>query len=343
MMKIIGNKKEWDALLDKVAGYDFYHTYDYHINCAHDDEEIALISYTTKDTIIAFPVLIRPIKNSSFFDVTSVYGYGGPLSKNITPDTNLTPFYNKLRIYFQQKNIICAYSSLNPYIDNQKRILSGLGKIENISKIVNLNLKQTLEEQESNFSKTTKRYINRNKKLFYSRIGKTKEDVAIFIDMYYKTMSRLQANENYFFKEDYFYDILKSNQYNAEIVFAVAKDTNTIASAALIIKTDKTIIQYHLSGTLEEYKHLSPIRFILNEVRVQGTLEGYSYFNLGGGFGGNHDSLFDFKASFSNDYKKFKVWKYILNTEEYNTLSSQNKNLTPLLKTSFFPLYRYNK
>lgn len=165
MMKIIGNKKEWDALLDNVAGYDFYHTYDYHINCAHDDEEIALISYTTKDTLIAFPVLIRPIKNSSFFDVTSVYGYGGPLSKNITPDTNLTPFYNKLRIYFQQKNIICAYSSLNPYIDNQKRILSGLGKIENISKIVNLNLKQTLEEQESNFSKTTKRYINRNKKI----------------------------------------------------------------------------------------------------------------------------------------------------------------------------------
>lgn len=343
MIEVIKHKKEWDALLDIVDGYDFYHTYDYHINCALENEEIELISYKEQDTTIAFPVLIRPIKNSSFFDVTSVYGYGGPLSKNITPDTNLTPFYNKLHIYFQQKNIICTYSSLNPYIDNQKKILSGIGKIENVSKIVNINLRLPLEEQEFNFSKTTKRYIKRNKKLFYSRIGKTKEDVSIFIDLYYKTMSRLNASENYFFKEEYFYNILKSKQYNAEIVFAVTKNTNINASAALVIKTNNTIIQYHLSGTLEEYKHLSPIRFILNEVRIQGTLEGYSYFNLGGGFGGNHDSLFDFKASFSNDYKKFKIWKYILNNNEYETLSSKNKNLTPLVKTSFFPLYRYNK
>tara|TARA_R110002049_G_scaffold293219_5_gene478111 strand:- start:1085 stop:2119 length:1035 start_codon:yes stop_codon:yes gene_type:complete len=341
MLKVIDSEEKWDGVLKCVDMYDFYHTYDYHCNCAKKNEKAILICYTQDEILIALPLVIRPIKNTSFFDATSVYGYGGPLSKNITADFNFTTFYTKLRLYFQKKNIVSVYSSLNPYIDNQKRILSGLGKIEKIGKIVNIDLQQSLTEQEANFSKTTKRYTTRNKKLFYSKISKTKEDVGKFIALYYKTMNRLDANDNYFFDEAYFNKLIESTAYTAQVIFAITKDTHKIASAVLLVKTNHTIIQYHLSGSLEEYKHLSPIRFLLNEIRILGTTAGYTYFNLGGGFGGKQDSLFDFKASFSNDYRKFKVWKYIVNPKVYNTLTRENKNTTVLTETVFFPLYRY--
>ena len=44
---------------------------------------------------------------------------------------------------------------------------------------------------------------------------------------------------------------------------------------------------------------LSPIRLLIDEARIQGSLENYKYFNLGGGLGNQIDSLFHFKASFS--------------------------------------------
>ncbi|MCK0156860.1 aminoacyltransferase [Cellulophaga sp. F20128] len=341
MLEIITKKEEWDGVLSEVDMFDFYHSYDYHKNCAKENEESVLFCYREDAIVIALPLLIRPIKDTSYFDATSVYGYGGPLSKNITAAVNVTVFYTELQQYLSKRNIIAVYSSLNSYIDNQKRILSGLGKIEKIGKIVNIRLDQSISEQEASFSKTTRRYTNRNKKIFYSRFGNTQKDVDVFIALYYKTMNRLEASEGYFFKEEYFYKLMESNAYTAEVIFAITKDTHQIASAVLFVKTNNTIIQYHLSGTLEEYKHLSPIRFLLNEIRIQGTNDGYTYFNLGGGFGGKQDSLFDFKASFSNDYQKFKVWKYIVNPKIYNALTRENTNITARTKTKFFPLYRY--
>lgn len=341
MLEIIGSKEKWNDVLKEVDMYDFYHTYDYHMNCANENEEAVLFCYREDAIVIALPLLIRPIKNTPYYDATSVYGYAGPLSKNITADFNFTTFYTKLRLYFQKKNIVSVYSSLNPYIDNQKRVLSGLGKIEKIGKIVNIRLDQSISKQEASFSKTTKRYTTRNKKLFYSRIGTTNEDIAVFISLYYHTMNRLEASEGYYFDEAYFHKIIESSAYTAQVIFAITKDTHKIASAVLLVKTNHTIIQYHLSGTLAEYKHLSPIRFLLNEIRILGTTAGYTYFNLGGGFGGKQDSLFDFKASFSNDYRKFKVWKFIVNPKIYNALTRENTNITAVTKTKFFPLYRY--
>ena len=104
-----------------------------------------------------------------------------------------------------------------------------------------------------------------------------------------------------------------------------------------MIKTD-SIIQYHISGTRDKYLHLTPIRVLIDEMRIRGTEQGYKYFNLGGGLGSSEDSLFNFKASFSKDFKDFKIWKYVVNQSLYENLVKQYSDLNG--NQEFFPLYR---
>jgi lipid II:glycine glycyltransferase (peptidoglycan interpeptide bridge formation enzyme) len=96
-----------------------------------------------------------------------------------------------------------------------------------------------------------------------------------------------------------------------------------------------------LSGANHEFLKLNPIKFLIDHARVKATEEGYTYFNLGGGLGGDpNDSLFKFKSSFSDDFHDFFVWKLVVNESIYKALCNENK---PSVDTDFFPLYRYNE
>ena len=73
-------------------------------------------------------------------------------------------------------------------------------------------------------------------------------------------------------------------------------------------------------------------------MRIIATNNGCKFFNLGGGLGGrDDDSLFDFKSSFSKDFKEFKLWKYIVKQDVYDDLVA--KKGVPE-DSDFFPLYR---
>ena len=82
MIRIIRDKKEWDSFLDNVDFYDFYHTYDYHELSIKKDQESILITYSQNDTLIGLPFIVRQISDTDYKDLTSVYGYAGPVSKN---------------------------------------------------------------------------------------------------------------------------------------------------------------------------------------------------------------------------------------------------------------------
>ena len=337
MIKIITQKQEWHEFLTNVDSYDFYHTYEYHIISNKEDEKPVLITYKENDSIIGLPLLIRRVFNTNYFDATSVYGYVGPIH-NINSDFNNNNFSKELNQYFIDQNIISVFSRLNPFIKNQNIVLNNLGTLTQLSKVVYIDLKKSLEDQKSVFSKTTKRYINKTRKSCSVKIGNSKKDIATFIELYYENMDRVKAKKFYYFNETYFYNFFNSQDFKTDILFAIHDETNEVISAAMMIKTND-IIQYHISGTKNDYLGLTPIRILIDEMRIKGTEQNYKYFNLGGGLGSTEDSLFNFKASFSKNFKDFKIWKYIVNQEIYNDLILENKISSD---TDFFPLYRFH-
>ncbi|TXN35985.1 peptidoglycan bridge formation glycyltransferase FemA/FemB family protein [Flagellimonas hymeniacidonis] len=338
----VTEREQWNSALEKHKVYDFYHTYGYHQLSKKKEEKAVLLAYDNIGVTIHLPLLIRPVPGqTNVYDATSVYGYPGPLctGHSISSET-ITSFKASLLDFFRENNIVSVFSRLNPFIPNQEIVLQDLGDIEILGSVVNIDLTKDVEEQRTLFSKTTKRYINKVRKICTTRISKEKEDILKFIELYYENMDRVNADQSYYFDYDYFFNFIHSPDFETDVIFAELKDTGKVISAAMMVKTNN-IIQYHISGTLNDYLEITPIRLLIDTMRIRGTEQGYTFFNLGGGLGSQNDSLLRFKSSFSKDFRDFKVWKLIVDQTKYNQLTGPKAEKVNSLDNTFFPLYRY--
>ena len=335
MIKEITSKQEWDNVLSKVDTYDFYHTYDYHIISKQEDEECVLLQFEKENYLIAIPLIIRPIKGTDYFDITSVYGYSGPVSKNISYSFNNTQFITEFKEYLFNKKIVSVFSRLNPFINHQKDILKNLGDCEDLSSVVFIDLTNDIEVQRQGYQRRIKSHINKSRRLCTIKKAQTQEEIEAFIDIYYENMNRVDAEDSYYFDKDYFFNFLKCNDFETDLLLAIDNETNQYISGVMFVKTNQ-IVQYHLSGTKTDFLNIMPVKMLIDEMRILATNKGYKYLNLGGGLGSKEDSLLRFKKSFSKELETFSLWKYIVDVDAYNKLSSKNE----VTNTNYFPAYR---
>ena len=336
MIDIIENEKDWKQILLSCDSYDFHHTYDYHLISKTENEVPILVSYRENDKIIAIPFLKRAIENTDYFDLTSVYGYAGPIYKNIDASFDNTAFKTALDQVFSELSIVSVFSRLHPYLKNQSIILDNLGQTPTLGKVVNINLELPLDEQRIQYGKSTKNRTNKCRRLCNVIQAQTNEQINTFIDIYYENMDRLSANKDYYFSRKYFFDFLKCTDFRTDILLVELKETGEVIAGSMFVKTND-IVQFHLSGTRNSALNLAPANLFLDEMRIKATEQNYKIFNLGGGIGSKEDSLFNFKSSFSKEHHEFKVWKHIVNHTIYIELTGDrllDKN------DHFFPLYR---
>jgi hypothetical protein len=343
MIEVIKSKNEWKEQIDLVEHSDFYYTYDYHQLSKNDNEEPILIKYTGDEASILIPLLLRTIENSNYKDVTSVYGYAGPLVLNIDEQFNKEDFQKELNAFFNENNIISVFTRLHPYIDHQEMILSGLGTVTTLGKVVNIDLTDTIVNQRAKFNRRLKTYLNKSRRSCKVIEGNVDEHLDAFIKLYHENMKRVEAKDSYFFSNEYYRKILSSDEYESELSLCIFNETQEIIGASMFIKKGN-IVQYHLSGLSKDHFELNPIKLIIDEMRIKSTEQGYKYFNLGGGLGSNEDSLFKFKSGFSKDLKDFKTWKYIVDEDAYESLANKMLGEDVEINTiKFFPAYRSKK
>src|SRR5205085_7449937 len=78
------------------------------------------------------------------------------------------------------------------------------------------------------------------------------------------------------------------------------------------------IIQYHLSGTVEDRLKIAPMKLVIESVRQWACQRGARLLHLGGGRTSDpQDSLLHFKKGFSNDLHTFRTWRWVLFPEVY--------------------------
>nr|WP_299341988.1 NeuD/PglB/VioB family sugar acetyltransferase [Allomuricauda sp.] len=335
--EVITEKEKWDGLLSDVETYDFYHTYDYHWLSKNPEEKPVLLKYQKKKILIGIPLLIREIEGTPFFDATSVYGYAGPISKNIPKDFDNNDLLNCLNSYFESNNIVTVFSRLNPFVPNQENILENYGEIAHQGKVVNIDLTLSPELLRQGYQRRLKGHINKARRECNVRRALDDVDFQKFIDVYYENMDRVKARKYYYFSKQYFHKITNSSDFETVVLLAEEKSSGKVIAGSMFIKSNN-IVQYHLSGSKEEYLNLNPIKLLIDEMRLLAQEENFDYMNLGGGLRGqDNDSLFRFKSSFSNDHKDFNLWKLVVNPNLYDKLIS-DKNMES--EESFFPLYR---
>ncbi|WP_374449206.1 GNAT family N-acetyltransferase [Cloacibacterium normanense] len=330
---IENHNPKWREIITKADAYDFHHTAYFH-KIDTDFPKLLLCFYNELD-FIALPVLKRPIQGTSFFDLTSVYGYAGPIFhfSSLENKQKLIDFFKEsFKNYCKENKIVSVFARLHPLI-NQSEILRGLGDIVELNKTICIDLTVPAEEQRKQYRKSLKSELNQlRRKGIIIKEAESKEEIDQFIEIYYETMERVQASSSYYFSKKYFYEFLHNSDFKANLLIAV---NNGLVIAGAIFTFTKKIMQYHLAGTTEKFISEAPMKLILDEARLLGNQSNVECLHLGGGVGGSDDdSLFKFKSAFSKKFHQFAVWKYVFNEEIYNNLSIGKES------SQFFPLYR---
>jgi lipid II:glycine glycyltransferase (peptidoglycan interpeptide bridge formation enzyme) len=169
--------------------------------------------------------------------------------------------------------------------------------------------------------------------------AETDEEISAFYDIYIETMTRVNASSFYFdsFDLEYFKKLLHLSDAKPSLLLAV-KDSQIIAGGVFI--ATKNFMQYHVAGTREEYIKAAPMKLIIDEARLLAMQLGLEYLHLGGGVNGSDsDSLFRFKAGFSDKTFTYRTWKWIVDLETYEHMAKVRLK-EKVVNENFFPLYR---
>jgi dTDP-4-amino-4,6-dideoxygalactose transaminase len=340
-------QEEWIEVLRRVAQHDFYHLPQYHrVEERRLNATAHLFTYREGDYLIALPLLLRSAEEmqDGWNDATSVYGYCGPVASHEgIPEPLVRNFQGALKEALVERRVIAAFSRLHPLIV-QRDLLAGLGECRASGQTVSIDLTISLEEQRMQYRRSKKSLIKKRRRegTVACLHDQEKAHWSEFVDIYEETMRRVNAAQMYFFSEDYFSELDRNLGPALQLFVAVIGDK--IAAAGLFTIWDG-IVQYHFGATRNEFLKLSPMTLIFDTVRLWANEIGAHAFHLGGGVGAQEDSLFWYKAGFSDRRHDFATWRWVIMPEIYQALSdrwirrNELQGLEPAL-AEYFPAYR---
>src|SRR6516225_1510736 len=140
-------------------------------------------------------------------------------------------------------------------------------------------------------------------------------------------MRRENAEHIYFFGEEYFSQLVRELRPVLQLFVAV---TGGKVAAGGLFTSCNGIVQYHLGGTRDEFLKLSPMTLIFDTVRLWANEIGAREFHLGGGVGAKEDTLFRYKAGFSERRHNFATWRWIVAPEVYSELCERRARMNVL-------------
>ena len=347
-LRVLGaaQHEEWMAVLGRTVQHDFYHLPAYHRLAEERGEGTAhLFTYREGDHTIALPLLLRPVEASGeeWSDATSVYGYAGPLASPAQiPESVVGSFQKALKDALIERRVVALFSRLHPLIP-QTGLLAGLGDCRLEGETVSIDLALPPEAQRAQYRSSHRSRINKlRREGVICLCDEDRRHLGDFVSVYHETMRRVNAHGSYFFDADYFAGL--AGGLGPKLQLFVVTVGGRVAAGALVTLC-AGIVQYHLGGTRGEFLHLSPMGLIFDTVRQWAGEQGARFFHLGGGVGSQEDSLFHFKAGFSESRHDFGTWRWVVVPEVYRELCEARQEADRQLgaepaATDFFPLYR---
>lgn len=339
------NMQKWDEVVTSFSGHTPYHLNGYAKSLQkHGDGQPVLLYYEYEDTRAINVVMKRDIAETAalkgkidsnrWFDLITPYGYGGILVEG----SKIDAIKKARQQYCDNENIVCEFARFLPTSD-LRPCWEQLYQVSLCGHTIEIDLRDEatfVSNLKSENRTRIRKALKSGVEIFFSNDF---ELIPSFMALYDKTMERDGASLYYYFQEEY-YRTLFSGLKNSVRVF-YAKLEGAIIAAAIIL-CDNHGLHYHLSGSEEQYKHLSPTSLILYEVCRWGLANGYTSLHLGGGKKGNMDGLYRYKKTFNaQGERKFYIGKQIYNMRAYEQLVDFRKENAKFdLGTSFFPLYR---
>jgi Acetyltransferase (GNAT) domain len=347
---------EWDEYLTRVP-HDFFQTAKYHAFSAAGHGEAWLLIYGNRDKFVAWPYLLQPINTLGglgvrFQDVTSVYGYSGPIVHNCTEDRAfLGAAWEAFLEAWRAQTVVSVFTRFHPILGNQAWLrpertnLGVLGHTYKEGKTVAIDLSKSSEEIWADYQRKLRQHLRRaeREQAFTTLHDPEWEHLDEFIAMYYETLQRNNAAPFYFFSRDYFVALKETLGPHGSLFLCMCDDT--IGAAILLIEYGE-IASVHLAASHDRSSALSPNKWLFHMAQIFARNRGNKFFHIGGGRGSRDDDpLFRFKALFSSTYLPFYTGRWVLDVEAYDFLASERRRQAGLqgdsyLAPTYFPIYR---
>lgn len=337
------NSLKWDSIVKSFKNHDVYYLSGYVKPFAlhgdgtpllfhYENNDIRGINVVMKRDIADLPQFSGKLSKNTYFDFATPYGYGGWL---IEGSGNKKDLFEAYINWCVENNIVSEFMRFHPVLNNApyhnefcevtelgNTITMDISSEETIWTNINSKNRNTIRKAQK-FSLTVER-------------GFSKEIFEKFKEIYDATMVKNEAKAYYFFGSD-FYESIENNMAEDAQVFYVTNTEGTIIAASIIFATNEKL-NYHLSGAIQEYRHMAPTNLLLYEAAVWGSKRGCKTFHLGGGVGSAKDSLFDFKKSFyRGEPTTFQIGKKVFNQKAYDMLLEIREDMP---EGNYFPKYR---
>lgn len=352
-----GDPVAWETHLDAVPR-DIYQTAGFHEYARGSGEgEPHLIVVRDGARGFAWPYLLRRVddvdglEGSDATDVTSVYGYPGPLAWGCEPhEPFIAEAWKAVLDVWRGQFVVAAFTRFNPVLGNaallgQLRIPGSETSLADEGEgggTPTVSIDCTLSDADATAGYAR---VLRQEVAAARRVGLvTTHDtgwiaVEAFVRLYRETMERSGAAASYYLDTA---DVQRLSQALGErIHLLVTRQDQTVAAAGLFTEFGG-IVQAHLVGTAFEMRSLSPLKLLLDDARSWAHERGDRVLHLGGGRGGENDSLFAFKARFSPRRHTFHTGRWVVDPGRYGELLSARKDpgAESSVDPDFFPGYR---
>lgn len=300
----------------------------------------------TEDGKIENSVIKREIPiqldGETYYDLTTPYGYGGPIITELKGDkARLIQAYQEYMDQFVKENkIVSEFVRFHPIFKNDEG-LENIYHVKSLRPVVQTKIHEE-DTFQKEFSKSNRKKVRQTlrRNNVELKVTQAPDNVDSFKKIYYDTMDRVDANDFYFFDDEYFDALLK--EFKDHIVLIEILFDDVVAAAGFYFFYDG-ILHAHLSGTNRDYLEHSPA-YLIRYIAVEwGEKNGARLlYNGGGTTNDENDSLYRFKKRFSNTPDLiFKVGTKIWQPEIYDALVEEVHEEKP--DTDFFPLYRFEK
>jgi len=279
---------------------------------------------------------IECFKDFKYYDLTTPYGYGGPLIVTKAKDKingSLKEFFAEYENFALKNDYISEFIRFHPLLGNWE-FFNKFFDVKYSNDVVIVDLSKELNEIWENIKKGHKYNIKKSMREGCEveiTTDVSPKKIENFIEIYYLTMNKNKAPKKYYFSKEFI-----SDHFNLlNVILIEVKYKNEVIGTSIFICGDK-MIHYHLSGATYDFKGLYPSDITLWEAIKWAKKNGFKYLHLGGGLGRN-DSLFEFKRSFSKIASPFYIGRKIFNMEIYQRLLILNPESS---SSDYFPAYR---
>ena len=342
MIQIIemSQSKQWDDLVRSFSEYDVYYLSGYvKAFQIHGDGEPQLFYYEQDGLRAIYVYMKRKTAVEGCYDSITPYGYGGVLFEGETSEANLKAFWNAYVQKMKEEIIVCNFVRYHPVLANAVPMKT-VSEVIDLGKTVAFHL-DSPEVIWRNIVPKNRNMIRKAEKNGIEIHHAT--DMALFEDfvqIYNATMDKDNAEEYYYFGDEFYKSIHEDLNGHYEMFYATYK--GKIIAMSIMLFANKQM-HYHLSGSVLEYRNLAPSNLLLYKAALWGAEHGYKTLHLGGGVGSGEDNLYKFKAAFNreSDYQ-FSIAKMIFDQEKYDALVAERADCDPEFnkESKFFPLYR---